>query len=291
MGKKILNFFGILAALACSIPLFVSLAVTPAVTAASALTRPETLAEMVHSIDFSSLSAVTGEGDEAELIAEFMQTEMAGEVISLFAEDFLAAISGSEAAPHLNGDALTKLAKTHIDELLPLFRRYYQMDETVSDLMAEEILLAYLNEAADELAAAFPSPADLGIDDAVVALISFFRDGMATVLVLAAVVFFSLLVFVFRLPRFNGFIWLGVVYIIGCIPSLFLLEALRSLVPFVLNSINPALGHVSSIILGTVAKPLAINTLILFGVAVVFIVIFALGRRARAKRKTALAVQ
>lgn len=288
MGKKILNFFGILFALAFSIPLFLSLAVTPAVTAASSLTRPETLENMVNSIDFSSLSASFDGGAEAELIAEFMETEMADEVISLFAEDFLAALSGSDAAPHLNGDALTELAETHMDELVPLFRKYYQMDETVSDLMAEEILLSYLHEAADELAASFPSPADLGVDQALISLMAFFREGIAMALVLAAVIFLSLLVFVFRLTRFNGFMWLGVVYILASLPSLLVIMALRTQVPFALIGFDPALGAISGTILTAVTSPMLLCTLSLLALSIVFILIFVLGRKARAKRKAAL---
>lgn len=284
--KSICNVFGILIAIVLSLVLLVFLIVSPVFSGVTSLVRSETLHGIVRQIDFSELIVADPSDPSAAILGELMQTELIDEVMELYIDDVLSYLDGSTQSA-LTADTINSLVQTHMDELLPIMREYAGADPAIDDETLKQVIVSMFDgEALIEM---LPSPADLGITEEVIFALSLVRSN---VLLTGSIILFavlSLLIFCLRWPRFKGFMWLAVVYIIGALFNLTSGAGVSVAIPTLVSGYEPGLSGVLSPVLAVLTRSFLINGAVLGVLAIVFIVIFALGRKALKKKKLAAA--
>lgn len=285
--KSICNVFGILIAIVLSLVLLVFLIVSPVFSGVTSLVQSETLHSIVRQIDFSELMATDPSDPSAAMLNDLMQTDLMGEVMDLYIDDVLSALESNSAQPALTPDAVNALVQEHMDELVAVMREYAGSDPAIDDDTLKQIITAMFD--GDALIKSLPSPADLGITEEVIAALSLIRSKalLTGSVILAAVL--SLLVFALRWPRFKGFMWLAVVYIISALFNLTSGAGVLAAIPALAATYEPRLDGVLSPILAVLTRAFFTNAAVLGVLAIAFILIFAFGRRALKKKKLAAA--
>lgn len=285
--KSICNVFGILIAIVLSLVLLIFLIVSPVFSGVTSLVQSETLHSIVRQIDLSELMATDSSDPTAAMLNELIRTDLMGEVIDLYIDDTLSALDGDSAQSALTPDTVNALVQKHMDELMPIMREYAGSDPTIDDDTLKQIITAMFD--GDALIEALPSPADLGITEEVITALSLIRNKalLTGSVILAAVL--SLLVFALRWPRFKGFMWLAVVYIISALFNLVSGAGVSAAIPALAATYEPKLEGVLSPVLAVLTRAFFTSAAVLGVLAIAFILIFAFGRRALKKKKLAAA--
>lgn len=117
------------------------------------------------------------------------------------------------------------------------------------------------------IADSFPSLSEMGIDREALQTIGWFRDSLDTIVGLALVAVFAVIVWVCRFPRFKSFMWLGADFAFG--------EVATFLSTLAINAILGIAESALEVLTGT----MKMGALMEFVFAVVFIVIFIVGRK------------
>lgn len=284
MGKKIANVFGILVSIVLSLILLVMLITTPIISGATSLSQEKTIHKLVESIDIAGFIEV----EEGDPTAALVDTEFFREVLDRYVSDLLAELDG-EPQDHLSLDVLNELKEEHEDELVDFMRALLLTDESISEeLLTDDLIRESLDEFYGELASALvaelPTLQDLGVDQEVVAGITLLRSKMVQTTMIVIVAVLSLLILGCRWPRFKGFMWLAVDYILACPVIVLLRGAMGVAVSMVLTDDLAGLDGVLDPILVVLKKSLTTGLLIYLVLAVVFVLVFVFGRKALKKR-------
>ena len=115
--KGLLNFIGMLVAFALSIPLILMLVVGPVLYAADVALQPEILREFV--LYLAAENVVPGSQQEA-LLEQLQDSEVTGEIVELYLEDFFDRMEGGEGS--LNQQAVEQVAGSNMDEVLAMLQ-------------------------------------------------------------------------------------------------------------------------------------------------------------------------
>ncbi len=269
--KIIGNVFGIVLAVILSVVLLVMLVVAPVLSAASNLTKPETIQKVISNIDYSKLLASNSSGIEAAMseygipvnaIGEIMKTEAVGDVIELYVNEFDAALNG-EPQKYITTDAIKEIANRNIDVLSDIAYKFVPENEIPEGISVEaakeKIKVGIANNVdanAEKIVALLPDANKLIADNSnsqVTESIKYVRNGAFTTVLWGIVAVISLLIYGCRFPRFKGFMWLGVVFLIGTVLTLllgaflngFLLNTVVGLIPFSADIIAPTVSAVA----------------------------------------------
>ena len=286
--KKVLNVFGIILGVFFSVALIISLSVTPVLSGATNFFKTDNLQKMVNTIDFADiLTESMGEMSDAEtqMLDTFLETGVVEELVNLYIEDLLAELDGNPTAKKLTPDAVLRILDKHMDMLVQMTKS--QMDaetlQYVTDADIEGMLRQGLEQESSSLIASFPSLQDIGIDEEVLDMVRILRDGFVLKVGIALVVVFALIVFVCQFPRFKSFMWLGVDFVLGGGLTLviavcfdLILKAAMVSMPLGADILNPMV----EVFTGS----MKIGALIELGLAVLFIVIFVVGRKLLKKK-------
>lgn len=214
-GQKILNVFGVLAAIPLSLILLAWLICAPMLASAASMVRPDHLRSVAESLDFSALM----EGVEGDIATEaLVKTETMGELVGMYVEDVLAQTEGSAPGTVLNEASVRATVEAHMDELIVMLRLVAEQEgvtEPITDEMARQLIQQILDENLTDILSELPTAEDIGLkSEEVMVTLTFLRSSfMVGVVIVAAIL--SLLLFVFRLYRFRGFVWLSVIYLLA----------------------------------------------------------------------------
>ena len=286
---KVLKFFGnligVLVAIVLSLVLLVTMVTAPVFSGATNLVQNETLHSVVKSIDFAELLGAADMGEGNELVGQLMETEAAKAIINLYIDDTLALLDGSGAQPTLTVEAVKSLVQANMAELLPILRNAMGVTEGVTDQMLEQYILLMFDEMGAELINSLPTPQELGLGEEVLLAISLFRSKLLLTGVTIAIIVLSLLILLFRFPRFKGFMWLTVVYLLSAISAVGMGASISSLLPNLIATVEPMLVGVVTPIALLLSKSFFTAAAVMAIAAVVFILIFVFGRKASKKRK------
>ncbi len=265
------NVFGIVLAVILSVALLAMLIVSPVVSAASNLTRPETIQKIISNIDYAKLFASNSEGIEAAMseygvpvgaINEIMQTEAVGDVIELYVKEFDASLNG-DVQKYLTPDAIKEIAGNNIDALSDIAFKFVPEEEIPNNIPVEEVkeeiksgIIKNVDDNAEKIVSLLPDTKELlgeNTNTQVVETVKYVRNGAFTTALWVAVAILSLLIYGCRWPRFKGFMWLGVDFLIGTAATLllgaflngFLLDMIIGLIPFSADIIAPTISAVA----------------------------------------------
>ncbi len=265
------NVFGIVLAVILSVVLLAMLIVSPVVSAAANLTRPETIQKVISNIDYEKLFANNSQGIEAAMseygipvgaIGEIMQTEAVGDVIELYVKEFDAALNG-EAQKYLTTDAIKEITGKNIDILSDIAFKFVPEDEIPKNISVEKAkeqiktgIMKNVDDNAEKIVSLLPDVNKLlseNTNPQVTESVKYVRNGTFTTALWVTVAILSLLIYGCRWPKFKGFMWLGVVFMIGTVATLllgaflngFLLNTVVGLIPLSADIVVPTISAVA----------------------------------------------
>lgn len=280
--KKVLNVFGIIFGVIFSFALIGSLVVAPALSGANNFFKTENLKKMVNEIDFSVIVADTMGGmsdEDSEMMDVLFEEGIMDEFLELYVEDLFAALDGDSATKKLTAESVQEIFENHMDVFVNMTKA--QMDEEtlqyVTDQEIEDMLREGLAEEAEGMAQSFPSLQDMGLDAETLNVIGMFRDGLVATVGIVLVSVFAVIVLICQFPRFKSFMWLGVDFILGGGLTLVLAMGFEVLLKAVMVEIEFG-NEILDPMVETFAGSMKMGALVELGLAVIFIVIFIVGR-------------
>lgn len=166
------NFIGVILSLVLSLALLAMLVATPMLSGLSALTRPETIRQVVQEIDFAAIFQESFKGEmsdderkEMEFLVELTETNAFGDLVELYATDLTNAFEETAKPSVLTKEALRKIMNDNMEELIRIVRRMGEtMGEDTSsytDAEIEEEAWKTFEEVVDRFLELAPTAEDL----------------------------------------------------------------------------------------------------------------------------------
>ena len=305
--KIIGNIFGILFAIVLSILLLVTLIASPIVTAASDFVKPETIRETVTKIDIQKVlvdnnidlgASMEDYGIPSEAVGEIMKTDAVGEVVELYAKELTAAISGEDVS-YITPDAIKQIADENLSDLVDIAYSFVSEENLPEDTTIEEVktkvktgLKEYVDTNAEEIVSFLPNPKEIIVETVnteIIETIRYVQNGTFTTALWIAIAVLSLLILGCRWPRFKGFMWLGVVFLLGAAFTFVLSSVLNTALIDYIIAMIPGFEGVVAPAMATVSASIIKMGIILAVLTAVFIAAFVVGRVFLAKKKKAVA--
>ena len=296
--KIILNIFGILLAVILSIVLFASLIATPVVSAATKLISPNTINQVIDEIDFEVIleNSIPEESESAipkEVISKVFETQAAKDfIITLYTSEISAAFKG-DVTEGITADQIKQIFNDNIDEITDIMYQYVPKGENISKEELKTNLTQELDVLSDDLAKQLPDVNQLigeGNDNELIQTASFVFSGTLLNAFIFACVILSGLIYALRFPRFKGFMWLGVVYLLATLVVLAIGIAgssVSSVSALLLESIPAEMLGIVTPIISVIFSKITNGGLALLGLAALFIAAFILCRIFIVKKKKA----
>jgi len=235
-------------------------------------------------------SMVGSSAEDAELMNVLFEDGLMDEIMDLYIEDLFTELDGGTVAKKLTGESVTVIMENHMDTFVELTKS--QLDEQTLQLVSDEeiadMLRESLGETAQEMVDSFPTIYDMGLDEETLNTIGVLRDGLVGTVGIVLVAILAVIVFICQFPRFKSFMWLGVDFIIGGGLTLVLATSLELILKAALASI-PLGTAIMNPVVETFAAAMKKGALVELGLAVLFVVIFIVGR-VILKKKAALQV-
>lgn len=272
--KKPLDTLGAIAAWLLSMVLVVTLLATPILFSTLSLLNANTVTKVVSGLlttrqnrDEASyveaprvqkLSHVTKTADTAEdvgkdvltglfgddltpdQVSAILDSKVAKELIEAYTEDLTGAFAGSDQAASFNAEKIKTIVNENIDDIVEVLQKNVpELAGKTAEELKKEITKA-VDDNADKIIEALPDPADLKQQLAeenpvleIVMTIIGMQDTIKVILI-AAILVLSGLIFACRLPGTRGFSWLAV--------DLFTAGGLGVLISVVLKMASSALS-------------------------------------------------
>jgi hypothetical protein len=293
--KGIANVFGVLLALVLSLVLFVMLIAAPVISAAGSFTETDTLKKVVKNIDYKELLAgmdmeeAMGEsGLDPELIATVMESGMMDDLVEVYADGIFDLLEGKVDEVVLSPETVNDILQKYLDDIVPVVKAMIGDEYPVPDEMIRSMTSEMLKEYAGEFAGMFPSAADLGLTQEVMMAVRMLRDGTILWGIIGVIGVISILILVFRFVRFKGFMWLTVVYAL-CGGLIFLTSmSLGDAVREVVAVTEPGMEALITPLISILAAEMMKGAGVLVGMAVLFVLVFVIGRKLMRKRREAM---
>lgn len=170
--KFIGNFVGVILSLVLSLALLVMLVATPMLSGVSALTRPETICQVVKEIDFTQFFLDNFRGEmsdeerlEMEFVVELTETNAFDDLVELYAIDISNLFEETVEPSVLTKEALRKIVQDNMDEVLQIIRKIGENEEgeiaSYTDAELEEEVWESFDELADKFLEIAPTADDL----------------------------------------------------------------------------------------------------------------------------------
>lgn len=291
--KFILNFFGILLAIILSIITLGTLIITPIISSASSFLQTDTLHKMISDINLSDMfeSYITEAAPDSwddldvEFIDEFMSSELAKDIIDLYLNNLLGIVE-QDRIDSINQEHIDMLLNKHMPEMISIIRPRIPAELPVTDAEITQYATSALTPILVELVALLPTLEDLELDSTTISILHMLHNGTLLRYTIYAVLILSLLIVLCRFPRFKGFGWLSVAYLLATLILFLLGQNAQNIISALLSEeflekadflLQPLLNLFRSNFL-FVAR----NTLI---VAVTCLLVFILGRKLSSLRK------
>ena len=296
--KGIANVFGILLALVLSLVLFVMLITTPLASAAGSFMQTETLKKVVKNIDYAELFTdmeIVGDmsetGLDPEMIATLMESGMVEDIVELYADGVFDMLEGKTDEIALSAETVNGILQKYLDDIVPIVKAMIPAEYPVPDEMIRSMTSEMLKEYSGEITGMLPAAEDLGINREIVMAVNMLRDGTVLMGIIGVVGVLSILILLCRFVRFKGFMWLGVVYMIGGVISFLASMSMGDAVKSVVAAAEPGLEAVITPITGIIAAEMMKGAGVLVGLAALFIIVFVVGRKIMRRRNEMLQTQ
>lgn len=219
--------------------------------------------------------------DQEQLRQELTESEAVQTLVSTYAEDIINAAAGTGEPPALTTETVMEILQPHMEEIVTIVENNLPEDvkidrEKVSDAIdkaASTALPALVDKLPPAQEVAQTIVSTNSALPTVMSALNFVRSGKLRLIALGVVAFLLVVVFLLRLPTFNGMRWVGISGLVGAVFAGalgYLLQAKP-----VLDSLLPALGEASSLampLLSSLASTF-VTFAIIYGIAGLVLVV------------------
>ena len=290
--KGIFNVLGIFISIIFSLILMAMLLLTPMVSAVSSFLRADTLHKVIKEVDLSEfLSSVTGEdlpieinGLDLRFAQDLMESELVEDILALYVDSIFATIEG-DTSKIISEDTIKNVVDKHMMDLLPLIKSYVGTDFPLSDENLLTLADSFVESMIPGLLSKLPTLEELGLDSTIITVLQKLYNGTYFTYSLCATIIISLLIVLFRFPRFKGFMWLAVAYLFSSVLILILAFLTKTsdlllLTTEELSGFDFIITPLLTVLSGKLFK--SAGSVALLGI--VFIIIFVIGRKLLSKK-------
>lgn len=284
--KIILNIFGVLAAIILSVLTFSFLVAKPFVSTGTALLQPDNLQQIITDMDLSKHLEATLKNSapdelselDAGFIDDLVESELVGDILEIYIENFMDVLE-DERMEVINRSQIHKLLGKHMPDLLTMVRNSLPQEIPVTDEQIQDYVNSTIEPALVSMVSELPDLEDMGINDTVIDIIQKLYKGTFAKLCLGAIIVFSILIVFVRFPRFKGFLWLGITYLLSALTTALVAKSMGPFIEHRLPDyitddfdyvVTPIIDHFKQNITS------AARSTVIF--SIVFIFIFILGR-------------
>ena len=231
------NFLTAFFAVIFSILLVIFSFVTVLVGSVSSLIKPDTVADVITSVDYDELILDNETVDDIfdefdmddEAVNEIMQSDVVKELIEGTTDGIYSVLMGDENAKLLSEDDIIDIFDDNIDEILDIVEEY-SPEEIDRDEIEDELRVA-INENASEIVSALPKTEDISNEmTPEVELITEIVVGPTLTVIFGGIsLVLALIIFALRHRRCGGLTWIGTAGIISSILMLFTTVGIKAL--------------------------------------------------------------
>ena len=226
--KRIYNVFRIFFAIILSIILVGLVCTTPLIATATSLLSADTFHKVINTLDMSRVSESFFSPDETievngitmTIPHEILDSPLMKDILILYFDSIFAVIEGNDPANILTVSAVKDITNQYTDELLPVLKKNISADVPLSDEMLQQILDSTIETLIPSLLATLPTTEEMGIHSTTITTLQKIHNGTFLTYALLAIGIFSILLYLCRFSRFQGFVWLGIVYMVSAILNL-----------------------------------------------------------------------
>ncbi len=284
--KIILNIFGILLAIVFSVLTFSALVTTPMISTGTSLLQPDTLQQLLSDMDLSEqLESTLKQSAPAELseldvnfVNDLISSDLMGDILELYIDNLMGVLE-DERMESINQSQIHKLLEKHMPDLVTMVRKSLPEEVPVSDSEITDYAIATIEPALITMVSELPDLEDMGVDETLITTIHMLYNGTMVKFALGLVAVLSILIALLRFPRFKGFLWLGITYLLASATLMLVSKQSDTIVDTLLPSeATDTLGFALEPILNQVKYHLNTGARNIAICSVVFILIFILGR-------------
>lgn len=298
--KKVCNVFGIIFAVIFSIVLMLVLLATPIVSSVSSFFQAETLHTVMKTIDYEEVllsntdvaATLEEHGLDAETVEAIVESKAVEETVALYMEDVFSAMEGELENKNLTAEAIKEIAYEHMDEIVEIAKDYKDPSESITDQKIEEQITAVIEEHAESVVELLPPPeslVEMGVVSTTATVVVQTVKNVVTgsiVWVLVFIAFFlSGLIVLCRIKRLQGFMWLGVVFLLAATCTFAISGVLGGIGVLEMLSLEGWIGTLVGSAVSIFSQKLIIGGVLLLVFGLLFTATFIVGRVLISKKK------
>jgi len=220
--KIIFNILGILLAIIFSFLTFSFLVTSPVISTGTALLQPDTLQQIISDMDLSkqleSTLKQSAPDELAELDVEFVNdlidSELVGDILELYIDNLMGVLE-DDRMESINQSQIHNLLDKHMPDLVTMVRNSLPAEIPVTDTEITDYAITTIEPALISMVAELPNLEDMGVDDTTIDIIHMLYQGLIAKFSLIMIIVLSILIVLVRFPRFKGFLWLGIIYLLA----------------------------------------------------------------------------
>lgn len=291
--KVILNILGVLGAIFFSSITFGTLIVLPLVSTISSCLQPENIQKMIFNMNLSKqlLSGFEASAPpelknlDANFIDELTNSTLVSDIIQLYTDNLLGSLE-NDRHETITQFQIQELLDKHTPELVSMVRQHLPSSLPVSDEEITKYTFSTLEPMLLTMVDTLPSLKDFGIDDLALTLLHMLYNKTILKYIRNTIILSTLCLFICRISRFKGFLWIGITYLNS---TLFLLLSSKFLTFPILSLLpNAAANELSFIVqpFNELLKNHISEYIHTFGiVGIIFTAIYILSRLVLAHKK------
>ena len=248
-------------------------------------------------LDVSKIEEIIGEEIDEDVFNKVLASDAVKELVGAYADDVMNVITGKTEESKFDADRIIEIVDDNIDEIAEI------VQEIAPDLSAEDVknlkseIKTAVRENAEDIVEVIPAPEEIremvvGSNPEVeFALALLAQRDIFKLIIVAAIVLLSLLIFLFRIPGFRGFRWLSVdLFVAGgfgaliCVAlhlgSSVAIGMLENVAELEMLAVNDVIRNV----LSAFTRGVTIRTAVIFAAAIVLMVVYVLIKKLREKK-------
>ncbi len=239
--KSVFRVLGILAAILLSIALIALLIVAPLYNTTVSITKGETIAKVIRSIDYTTLlpdedsagdiiqsgmeevadGNIVLEDNLDNYIVPVIESPLVEDVIGLYIDDIAAALEDGDAIATLTPEALAALTDKHMDDVIEIAKEHTPNGDELTDEEIRQTVTAIVDTHGEEFIEALPDADTVRtvIEDSSIAPVVNVVFGKTVPYVLYGVILLlAVLIFFCLYGRARGLLCLGIDALIAGLP-------------------------------------------------------------------------
>lgn len=227
--KIIANIFGIILALFVSLFTFSVLISTPALSTGTKILQPEAIQDIIEDMELSeqleSLLQESAPDDFRELditfIDDLMSSDLMSDILELYIDNLMGILENDQMES-INQTQIHKLLDKHMPDMVIMIRKSLPSEVPITEDELTDYAFETVEPALFSMVSNLPNLEDLGVDDNLLSIIHKLYQGTLLKISIVLISLLSVLIILLRFPRFKGFLWLGITYLLAAVTLVFL---------------------------------------------------------------------